>query len=44
MSDEALIGVGSAGLTASFALWAKTLVGQEIKPNAWLRIKPIVVI
>ena len=44
MRVEVLIGLGSEGLAVPFALWAKTLAGQEMKPNAWLRIKPIVVI
>jgi len=44
MRVEALIGVGSAGFVAPFALCAKTPVGQEMKPNVCVRIKPMVVI
>jgi len=44
MSVEVLIGVGNAGLATSFGLWAATLADQEMKPSAWLRIKPMAVI
>ena len=43
-SVDALMGVGSAGLAASIGLCAKAFVDKELRPSAWLRIKPIVVI
>jgi hypothetical protein len=44
ISVEALIGVGSADLAASLGLWAKAFKVNKLRPSAWLRIKPIVLI
>jgi hypothetical protein len=44
MSVDALIGVGKAGLAAPLGFWAKAFNDKKLRLNAWLRIKPIVLI
>lgn len=43
-NEDALTGVGNAGLVASLGLWAKTGGDHELRPSAWLRIKPSMVV
>lgn len=40
ISEEALIGLGKAGLSAPLALCANVRPDHELKTSAWPRIKP----
>jgi hypothetical protein len=44
MRVDVLIGIGKAGLAAPFTFWAKAFNANKLRLNAWLRIKPIVLI